>query len=387
MATTVDRITAAEPQIDTSEAEDIAPELRIVEWQNEWIVRSAYPFSYQDPDEMLTTLREKYRLDDVISSGKSEFEQVLLLREWVHTRWKHGWSREPGPRNALEILAAVEAGHDFNCGYFAITMMQCLLALGFVARNLSICKPASEWMAEGEGNLGHSIIEFWSHDYHKWILLDPDLNVHYEREGIPLSVLEIHNAWVTRRWDEVEMLTGPTPFRVTDKAISGAGTAFANLDNQAAEMQIFGWNEVGDYYSHVTLPMHNRQHSSDESAPTLHWVDAYTPPRLVSYNRPTGGTFTSDVNDLYWSVDQVQINLKVDAEAWELRDAVLSVALDHSMPNLDRLLVRIGDEEWRASAPEFTWKLRPGKNQIMAKCVNQFGREGHVSRILLRFNP
>ena len=387
MATTIDRATAAELQAESTEAEAIAPELRIVEWQNEQIVRGAYPFRYQAPDAMLAELREKYRLDDVIASGQTEFDQVLLLREWVHTRWKHGWSREPGPYNALDILAAVEAGHDFNCGYFAVTLMQCLLSLGFVARNLSICKPASEWMAEDEGNIGHSLVEYWSHQFHKWILLDPDLNVHYERGGAPLSILEIHDAWVTRRWDEVTMLTGPTPFRVTDKAISGAATTFANLDNQNAEMQIFGWHNVGDYYSHVTLPMRNTTHSSREHAPTLHWVDAHTPPRLVSYNGVTGGTFTSNVNDLYWSVDQVQIDLAVDAAAWERREARLSVSLDHSMPNLDRLLVRLDDEEWRASAPEFTWRLRPGKNQIMAKGVNRFGREGHVSRILLRFNP
>jgi len=387
MATTVDRLTEEESQVEDTREEMIAPELRIVEWQNEWIVRSAFPFSYQAPDEMLTTLREKYRLDDVIAPGQTEFEQVLLLREWVHTRWKHGWSREPGPYNALDILAAVEAGHDFNCGYFAITLMQCLLSLGFVARNLSICKPASEWMAEDEGNIGHSIVEFWSHQYHKWILLDPDLNVHYERDSVPLSVLEIHQAWVTRRWNEVSMLTGAVPFRVTDKAVSGAGTAFANLDNETAELQIFGWHNVGDYYSHVTLPMRNTQHSSDASAPTLHWVDAFTPPRLVSYNNPTGGTFTSNVNDLYWTVDQVQINLQADAEAWAQRDGVLAVSLDHSTPNLDRLLVRINGEPWRETESDFTWHLRPGKNQIMAKGVNRFGREGHVSRILLRFNP
>ena len=57
------------------------------------------------------------------------------------------------------------------------------------------------------------------------------------------------------------------------------------------------------------------------------------------------------------------------------------------MPNLDKLLVRLDGEEWRETPAEFIWRLRPGKNQIMAKGVNSFGREGHVSRILLRFNP
>ncbi len=387
MATTIDSLTLEELQADSAREEAIAPELRIIECQNERIVRSAFPYRYQAPDAMLTELRQRYRLDDVIASGQSEFDQVLLLREWVHTRWKHGWTRVPEPRNALEILAAVEQGKDFNCGYFAITLMQCLLSLGFVARSFSICKSESEWMSADEGNIGHSIIEFWSHEYHKWILLDPDLNVHYERESIPLSVLEIHKAWVTRRWDDVNMVTGPTPFRVTEKADSGAATTFLNQDNQDAEFQIFGWHNVGDYYTHVVLPLHNTQHSSNRGAGSLEWVDAWTPPRLIAYNRVNGSHFTSDVHDLYWSVDQVQINLKADPAAWERGKAMLKVALEDSMPNLDKLLVRLDGEEWRETPAEFIWRLRPGKNQIMAKGVNSFGREGHVSRILLRFNP
>ena len=163
--------------------EAIPPELRIVEWQNEWIVRSAYEYDYQAKDDMLEELREKYELDAVVAGGRTEFEQMLLLKEWVRNRWDHGWSREPEARNALEILEAAELGSDFNCGYYSVTMMQSLLALGFVARRAGIAKAQSEWMALDEGNIGHSVPEVYSHDFHKWILLDADMNVHYELDG------------------------------------------------------------------------------------------------------------------------------------------------------------------------------------------------------------
>ena len=60
-----------------SEAE-IAPELRIVEWQNEWIVRSTLPFSYQAPDDMLTELRHRYELDDVVASGENRIRADVV---------------------------------------------------------------------------------------------------------------------------------------------------------------------------------------------------------------------------------------------------------------------------------------------------------------------
>ena len=367
--------------------EAIPPELRIVEWQNEWIVKSAYEYDYQPKDEMLVELREKYELDAVVAGGRTEWEQMLLLKEWVRNRWDHGWSREPEARNALEVLEAAAAGSDFNCGYYSITMMQSLLALGFVARRAGIAKAQSEWMALDEGNIGHSIPEVYSHDFHKWIMLDADMNVHYELDGVPLSVLEIHRAWVDRRWNEVKMVTGAKPFKRTEKTSSGLLSVYDTIDEHDASGWVFRSNNVGDYYANASVYLGNTHHSRPGPMPMLHWIDERTPPRLISANNPNEEAWTGDEHDMYPTIDQVQINLRAEPEAWERREAALSVNLEDSMPNLDKLLVRIDHEPWNEKGRDFTWKLKPGKNEIMAKGVNTFGRDGHISRILLRFHP
>ena len=381
--------TSQATQADTVDpgAEAIPPELRIVEWQNEWIVRSAYEYDYQAKDDMLEELREKYELDAVVAGGRTEFEQMLLLKEWVRNRWDHGWSREPEARNALEILEAAELGSDFNCGYYSVTMMQSLLALGFVARRAGIAKAQSEWMALDEGNIGHSVPEVYSHDFHKWILLDADMNVHYELDGMPLSVLEIHRAWVDRRWNEVKMVTGAKPFKRTEKTSSGLLSVYDTIDEHDASGWVFRSNNVGDYYANASVYLGNTHHSRRGPMPMLHWTDERTPPRLISANNPNKEDWTGNEHDMYPTIDQVQINLRADPEAWERREAVLTVNLEDSMPNLDKLLVRIDHEPWTERGRDFTWKLKPGKNEIMAKGVNTFGRDGHISRILLRFHP
>ena len=111
---------------------------------------------------MLIELREKYELDEVVAGGRTEFEQMLMLKEWVRNRWDHGWTREPEPKNALEILGAAALGSDFSCRYYSLTMMQSLLALGFVARRAGLAKAQTEWMALDEGNIGHSVPEVYS---------------------------------------------------------------------------------------------------------------------------------------------------------------------------------------------------------------------------------
>ena len=263
--------------------------------------------------------------------------------------------------------------------------MQCLQAMGFVARRAGISKTATEWDAPGEGNVGHSVLEVYSHDFHKWVLLDADLNMHFERAGVPQSALEIHRAWVTRRWNEVRMVHGQKPFAFTRKRSSGY-LRLGDHDYHEAMIQTFIWHELGDYAAHASVRLDNR-HPQPQPATMVHWIDDVTPPKLIDRNSVNQNIWTGNEYDMYPTMDQVQIDLRVDAEVWERGEAVLDVSLKHSMPNLGKLLVRIDHEPWHETKQPFRWVLKPGKNEIMAKGVNTFGREGHISRVLLRYHP
>jgi hypothetical protein len=400
-------------------------ELRIVEYHNELLGdakhRAAWLSACPAPSSQLSQLRERYRLDEVIApaAARGEFAQLMALTEWVHTRFRHGWHHPDPPITAQRVLEAAAEGYDCNCAYFAITLAECCQALGFVTRAVSICKDHTDWKAPGEGNTGHSVVEVWSHQFHKWVLLDADANVHYlapllTAEGgrtrlLPLSVLEIHQAWVGRRWAEVEQrLCGPTPFRMTDttpgaKSMPEGGVLDAlvrmgeNWD-PVTEIGIFNHHRIGDYYHYLNYSC---------GPLTLSWVDRFSPPRLVEHGAPVTAqsdkrVMISEAMELDWPVDQVQISLRLDDTTWDAQaDAsrvVVHVSLRHSMPNLAALLIKVGPNEpftpfQPTTVDEATgekvlaWVLRPGKNQVMAKGINSFGREGHVSRVLLRYFP
>jgi hypothetical protein len=213
----VPRVAMAEGRVS------IAAELRIVEWQNELVAGGPYRCAHPPPDELLRRLREEQALDAVIAPADDELGAFVLLRDWVASRFRHGFAGLKVPVvDSLELLAAAADGYDFNCGYYAMLLTQSLQALGFVTRQISLCKADSEWVADDEPNIGarawsliceggdctmlmlwggwgtgHSVMEVWSHQFSKWILLDADLNLHYERRAraVPLSALEIHHAW------------------------------------------------------------------------------------------------------------------------------------------------------------------------------------------------
>src|SRR5262249_10285997 len=76
-----------------------------------------------------------------------------------------------------------------GCMHYAAVYAQACLALGLQARFV-VC---SENITLHEG--GHFVCEVWSNDFGKWIMMDPDLDVHFEDDAGPLSALEIHRLW------------------------------------------------------------------------------------------------------------------------------------------------------------------------------------------------
>ena len=181
------------------------------------------------------------------------------------------------------------------------------------------------------------------------------------------------------------MVRGEKPFAFTRKPESGY-LRFGDHDYHEAMITTFTWHDLGDYAAHASVRLDNR-HPQPQPATMVQWIDEVTPPKLIDRNSVNNNIWTGNEHDMYPTMDQVQIDMRVDAEAWDRREAVLDVGLKHSMPNLDKLLVRIDHEPWNEKGQQFRWALKPGKNEIMAKGTNAFGRDGHISRVLLRYHP
>src|SRR5262249_45585679 len=65
-------------------------------------------FVSQEPSPRLKLLRERYKLDQVTAPGKTEMEQLMLLRYWVRNQWHTAWGNHPAawmpPWDALIVL-------------------------------------------------------------------------------------------------------------------------------------------------------------------------------------------------------------------------------------------------------------------------------------------
>ena len=165
-------------------------------------------------DKQLARLREIYQLEKVIAPAKDEWTAQLLLKEWVHAKIPVGNPRTNAV-HALDILERSAQGEQFYCTHYAITFAECALALGWQARKLGMFdRPHG---STGFESSHHGIDEIWSNQFARWIAIDADFNLHYEKRGMPLSAWELRAEWLANQGRDVDRVAGVPPHAVKKK--------------------------------------------------------------------------------------------------------------------------------------------------------------------------
>jgi len=339
---------------------------------NRPVVRSSVTFGYEDfANPRLTELRERYRLRRVVRKGKSQFQQMLLLRNWVCRSIPRG---QPAHFNldSLAILDTARKGGTFYCTHYSFVMMQCALALGWQARKLGIDRDHSR----AERSVHHGVTELWSDAFDKWMVFDAMMDAHYEKAGVPLNALEIGSEWVRNRGKDVEIRKGPRRRRVTASGKRTEGTE---------EPGCYYWFHIYTRNNYFAIPEGQGGYRyllyQDAERRRKTWYQGDPRTGRVHRHVGYGGMFlpTDRVEDCYWSINRCQIDLATGP-----RPGTLTVILDTFTPSLRGLHVSVDGGPWRRRPGRFTWTLHRGRNSLAARCVNTLGVEGPVSSLTLR---
>src|SRR5262249_53155867 len=132
-------------------------------------------------------IRQEYKIDTIVEGEANEFRRMLKLRHWVHTRWPID-NLQKFSGDAFAILEKAKTGAGFHCTHSMTVQHAVMTAMGYVARDLGVDRDH-----ESLGrSVHHGVNEVWSNQYAKWVILDAKYDVHFERGGVPLSALELH---------------------------------------------------------------------------------------------------------------------------------------------------------------------------------------------------
>ena len=336
------------------------PEIEVLELTPPDRRRRSQPFAHQGPGLRLARLRDRHKLAEVVAKADTELEKFVALREWARFTAPKGWDMGSAhwipPWDALILLETNKKPIAMcMCTHFSVIFTQCALALGYNAREVILDH--------------HCVAEIWSNELGKWILMDtgnstdPTLNCHFERDGVPLSALEIRRLWKAGKEAEIDVVYTTPRGRITGDKIGGKDQCnFTNFRRFCIPFR----------NNHLVSPFpgeleHGQAHYYADQY--LWWEDEAVPVQSPEY-----GNTSARPEDFYWALNKTGIDLQqTDAPG------TLQVTLDTETPNFETFMVSIDGGDWDASPAAFEWKLHAGENALRAKSVNKFGVAGGES--------
>lgn len=325
---------------------------------------------YHNP--RLKRLRDEYELERVVADEPNEFRKLLKLRHWVQTRW-HIDNEQLDGGDAFAILEKAKSGAGFNCSHSMAVQHAVMASMGFVARDLGVDRNHEDLGR----SMHHGVNEVWSNDYAKWVLLDAKYDIHFERDGVPLSALELHDAVRADGGKSVVKMQGverrPAPMDVPNAPEGNIRSywwvSYHLRPNPFTEPHWSGGSRLLVYDNDA---FHNTTWYRGGSGGKLvkHW--AYAAQAFIP---------TRSRHDIEWTPGVS------DLRARQVAAEEIEVELRSATPNFKGYLIRLNGGPWEpSSGNRARLRLRDGENRFEARSLNFAGVQGPVLSIAIEFN-
>jgi hypothetical protein len=315
--------------------------------------------SFDNPK--LADLRARYQLESVVAPATNEFDRQVLLNDWSHAQFAKFGKPSTNARGALEILGACRQGHTFFCAQYAEVLLSAAASLGWVGRPLALRR--HQGVNQADGSTEHTVIELWSNQYRKWVMLDPTSRMYLERDGLPLNAFEIRQEWFYHQGTRLAFVIGNERrrHRKSDLPIVvGTFPGFGHLAVHPDELDKYGFigyipnNDLMDSgYAYDRMFI-----TKDALCDGTSW---HVRPKPAHPDR-----------DPYFPLGQSAMDLRVE-------QGTLQVRLRTFTPNFERFERRLDGGPWMPAEVGFPWPLHPGTNRLETRTVNRFGVMGPVA--------
>jgi len=305
-------------------------------------------------------LRERFAIDTAVENVSGEFERILALRHWIAERIRID---DDNPtrvdhQDAWYILEAAEKGGGFHCAHFRLVQQAVMSAYGYVTRCLGV----------GDGRLEHGrhhgVNEVWVNQLGKWVLSDAKYDLHFEKDGVPLSALEMRDEVIKDGAASVQRAYGP-----------GRKPTKGDNCGKFETYRWLSWELIGDTFS--SFPRHR-------SSALVFYEDDYT--RQHTWYRDgqphwayEGGFFvrTTHRNWIEWTPNVLQSRVAIE-------DNRAVIALTSCTPNLKSYQVTTDrGRTWSDCPATYHLDLSPAGWSGAFRCVNLAGVAGPEHRVVI----
>jgi len=303
-------------------------------------------------------LRDRYSLDQVVAGECDEWKRILLLRHWIRANIDIENVNPTKTRgDTFGILDAALKGGGFHCTHFSIVQHAVYNSFGYVTRRLG---SGPGLKSKGKGG-HHGINEVWVNKFCKWVLIDGKYDLHYEKDGIPLSALEIRDEVWKDDARSVVRCFGPDCKRTTelykDESWGPHPEAYRWVSWETSTNRFTSFPAPGS----SCLVMY-----ADDIYKNNTWFRSSKP--HWAYNTPS--LIATPVRDwIYWTPNVItsKVTLKSDS---------VSVRLTSFTPNLRSYQAKRGSAAWVDCDESVEFPLKKELNDFAFRTINLFGVTG-----------
>lgn len=334
-------------------------------------------YSFEDlTSPKFAALRSKFQLDTVFHGEQNEFKRMLLLRNWIRSVIHIGDYEEsyPGDGFAENILDAGLKGQGYHCGHYMIVQNAVMNSFGYVTRCLG-AGPGVKGGPDGH----HGINEVWSNQFHKWFLSDAKYNHHFEKNGIPLSALEIRDEYLKNKVADVVLVKGPDRIPIEyDGVADKKGKMIKTTKEDFA--RTYTWIEWESF--------NNRFTAWPANADTLSRLNMYADDYFKTHtwiwdNKPHWAYKTNYMvlvdnrKAIEWTPNTISTKVKTDKDG-------ATIELSSTTPNLKTYqLKEFPDGDWKDIPGTIETKLKRDKNELVFRTLNLAGVTGPEHRVVI----
>ena len=232
-------------------------------------------------------------------------------------------------------------------------------SFGYITRRLG-CGP-------GQINNGghHGVNEVWVNSFCKWVLIDAKYDLHFEKDGIPLSALDIRNeVWKDGGKSVVRCFgldgkheTDQYPINVGPSVETYRWCSWENTTNRFTSYPATG-NSVM-FMLEDDISRNNVWYRDGKP----HW--AYNTPYLITTTRRDW---------IEWTPNVIHSDI-------EIKDNIANVFLSSFTPNFRSYQLQSKDGSWVDCDMNLSLHLQNTLNQYAVRTMSLFGIPGPVHRI------
>jgi hypothetical protein len=312
-------------------------------------------------------LRRRFAFGETVKGIEDEFERMLRLRHWIFKTLKVDPTKPSPTMDAISILAQGPSGGPFECSHAMIAQNAVMNSMGYVARCLQPGPGQEENTYIAAGN--HGVNEIWSNKHRKWFISDAEFDGHFEKEGVPLSALEIRDEYLKNAGKDVDLVVGPERKKVKPRLLFSPHT-----------YRFVAYELAGDRHTQ----------SGWSSGALAVWEDEYFKTHTwYRWSTPLGGKAPR-----HWALRQ-NFFVRVAHRDWiewtpnvvsvraEIAGGVARVRLRSHTPNFERHEMRRPGGRWEKIGAEFDLKLEGLRVEREFRSGNIAGVAGPVSRLLI----